>query len=905
MEASTGMLSFKPRFIIRVIPFVLMLLVCPLTNAQQRDTKVIDAVVNIHVNQVRAWDDSYNNASQGTGFVIDSEQGLILTNKHIVETGPVVAYAEFSNKKQIELIPIYRDPVHDFGLFKYDPKQLDGLKISAIPLSNKASVGTPIRLYGNDGGEDLSIIEGVLSRIDRPAPDYRNTNTDFNTFYFQAALGSSGGSSGSPILNSDNEAIAINAGARRDADTAFFLPMEMVMPTVEKLRHHQAVKRGTLQTEFTHTPFNRLRTLGLAEDKIVQELKHSPGATGKLVVSHVLPKGPGDGVFEPGDILLSINNQPINNFFELESLFNQQVGNKIDLLYYRNGKELVKTLVVDDLFALTPDEYIEYGKANIIPVGINLARLFNIPIHGLTLVDAGPLFGSQNIKRFALIEEINNQPINTLDDLEKELSEIGIGARFSVRYRYPFDIAQQQYKQLTDYTDWFDNSRCKNIAGQRHWQCKPLIKKNTANGKHNFSSNKVVTSPIVDISVFRPVLVNSQNDVNRRGQGAIIDKDAGLVLTDKSVIDSSLAVINITFNNGVSNSGKVLAIHPYLNLAMIQTDLSGVKFSPSILPKLQSIQPDTSERYQFIGKSSMLDFKVNASALWPIVIGNESFHDSFEFAPLPDVYGLYLNNKNQISAVNTNYIYDKSSMNDIIPARLVLDFVNTVKQDKDGMYMLESDFNYISYAEALELGMEGIDVTNTDRVLSVYSVESLGDNALMPGDIVLKVNNQPVSAINQLYQQVKQPLFDMDILRNGKPQSIKASARFKDFNTFHDVIFWGGAIIHKMNDKVYLPDGPAEGCLRISVFYFGGPIHSSGITNGSCIYAIDGQKVQTIGDIKKLTINKQSGDYTRVQIVELNNNFRIAEFRLREDPYYWPIKHWNLGEDGWQRVNLD
>ncbi len=903
MEALSGMQSIKHAILVRIIALIPLIIFHPLALGQQRDTKVIDAVVNIHVNQVRAWDDSYNNASQGTGFVIDSEQGLILTNKHIVETGPVIAYAEFSNKKQIELIPIYRDPVHDFGLFKYDPKQLDGLKISAIQLSSQASVGTPIRLYGNDGGEDLSIIEGVLSRIDRPAPDYRNTNTDFNTFYFQAALGSSGGSSGSPILNSDNQAIAINAGARRDADTAFFLPMEMIIPTVEKLRHQQKVSRGTLQTEFTHTPFNRLRTLGLTDEIITKERQHSPTATGKLVVTHVLPKGPGDGVFEPGDILLSINNQPINNFFELETLFNQQVGKQVTLLFYRNGKEISKNMVVDDLFALTPDEYIEYGKANIIPVGINLARLFNIPVHGLTLVDAGPLFGSQNIKRFALIEEINNQPISTLDDLEKELNNIGVGARFSVRYRYPFDIAQQQYKQLTDYTDWFDNSRCKNIAGQRHWQCKPLLKKNNANGKHNFSSDKVVTSPIVDISVFRPVLVNSQNDVNRRGQGAIIDKKAGLVLTDKSIIDSTLAVVNLTFNNGVSTSGKVLAIHPYLNLAIIQTDLSVVKFRPPILPELSAIEPNTSEPYHFIGKSSMLDFKVHASALWPTVIGNESFHDSFEFAPLPDVFGLYLNSKNQISAINTNYQYDKSSYNDIIPARLVLDFVNSVKANKKGMYLLESDFNYISYAEALELGIEGINVNNTDRVLNVYSVESLGNSELLPGDIILKVANQSVSGINQLYQAVKQPEFKMDILRNGKQQSIQAHARFKDFNPFHDVIFWGGAIIHKMNDKVYLPEGPAEGCLRISVFYFGSPIHSSGITNGSCIYAIDGQKVQTIDDIKALTENKQSGDYTRVQTVELNNNFRIAEFRLREDPYYWPIKHWNLTENGWQRIN--
>ncbi|MBC3764344.1 trypsin-like peptidase domain-containing protein [Neptunicella marina] len=869
--------------------------------AQPNEAKVIDAVVNIHVNQVRAWDDSYNNATLGTGFVIDAEQGLILSNKHIVETGPVVAYAEFSNKKQIELIPIYRDPVHDFGVFKYDPDELDGLIISAIELNSEASVGSPIRLYGNDGGEDLSIIEGVLSRIDRPAPDYRNTNTDFNTFYYQAALGSSGGSSGSPILNSENQAIAINAGARRDADTAFFLPMQMIIPTVEKLRHQRKVTRGTLQTEFSHTPFNRLRTLGMDEDTVNQQMKRAPGSTGKLVVSHVLPQGPADGVFEPGDILLSINLVPVSTFFELETLLNGHVNKTISVSFYRNGDKMQREIKVNDLFALTPSEFIEYGNASIIPVGINLARLFNIPVKGVTLADAGPLFGSQNIKRFALIEEINNQAVNDLDDVEQLLSNIAVGAKFSVRYRYPFDVAVQQYKQLTDYTDWFDNQRCKNINGERHWQCKTLHKKANADGKYHFDSDKVVTSPIVDINVFRPVLVNSQNDVNRRGQGAIVDRKAGLILTDKSVIDSSLAMVNITFNNGVSLPATVVAVHPFLNLAMIKTDLSGVTFKENILPVLDDTQAQPGQPYHFIGKSSMLDFQINAAALWPIVIYNEAYHDSFEYSPLSDSFGLYLTEKQKVVAVNTHFEYDDSSMNDIIPASLVMDFVHAVKRQKDGMYILESNFSYTSYADALELGIEQVKVNNTSRVVSVYSVESLGGSNLLPGDIILKVNDKSVSAINQIYNAIHHPEATLSILRNGKVQTVAAKARFKDFNAFHDVVFWGGAVIHKVDDKVNLPEGPVEGCLRISVFYFGSPVHSSGITNGSCIYAIDGKKVQTIDDIVNITQDKEAGDYTRVQTIEMNNNFRIAEFRLREDPYYWPIKHWSLEDNGWQR----
>lgn len=298
--------------------------------------------------------------------------------------------------------------------------------------------------FSNDAGEKLSILSGTLARLDREAPNYGiGEYNDFNTFYYQAASGTSSGSSGSPVLDIQGRAIALNAGGAQTSSSSYYLPLDRAHRALMLIQNEKEIPRGTLQTTFDYQSYDALLSLGLGrhiEKRLRSQSKSLDTFNeGLLVVKSVLQDGPGYGYLEPGDILLTCNGQLLPHLFiDLEEHMDNAINlnTSLNVVISRSGELKEFSLMVQNLHDITPYRFLEFGGGVLNDLSYQMARSYGLSLKnpGVYVGAAGFILGTALALRRSVIVAVNNIQVGTLDDFLSAVSGIPQGSRIPIRY---------------------------------------------------------------------------------------------------------------------------------------------------------------------------------------------------------------------------------------------------------------------------------------------------------------------------------------------------------------------------------------------------------------------------------------------------------------------------------------
>ena len=898
--------------------------------------RISSGVVSIRVDSTRAFDTEWNSSSQATGFVVDAARGLILTNRHVVTPGPVVAEAVFRNNEEVRLTPVYRDPVHDFGFFRYDPSELRYIEPTELPLKpDGAGIGREIRVIGNDAGEQLSILAGTIARLDRKAPDYgRGKYNDFNTFYYQAASGTSGGSSGSPVVNIDGEVVALNAGANNSAASSFFLPLDRIERVLKLLQNNEPVMRGTLQTVFDLKPYDELNRLGLTEDSERLARSAFPKQTGMLTVEQVIPGSPADGKLKPGDIVIRVNGELITEFVPLAAVLDDNVGQPVALVLERGGRTVEETVVVDDLHRITPSEYVEVGDAVVNNLSYQQARHYNLPVEGVYVANPGYLMSKAAVPRGAVITQMGSDDIASLDDFEAALDKLADGSRALLRYVTLDNPKNSTVRPFEMDRTWFPVRRCARNDATGIWPCRdlgagpppaPPVTSSTQFARHPDPRVRAIAPSLVVVTFDLPYSLSGVADRHYYGTGLIVDKERGYVLVDRNTVPIAIGDVTVTFAGSLEVDAKIEQLHPLHNLAIISYDPATIGDTPVETATFNTTPLDSGDDVWVVGiraDHQLVHQESKVASVDPLVLPLSRtlrFRDSnIEGVALvngpSDFDGVLVDKRGRVRATWSSFVMqaggDATQFNRGIPSELVQEFVSTVRGGKP-FYSLEAEFVYAPLFAARNMGVDDAWLDRLEandpvrrRALSITRIVagSPAETTLKNGDIVLAVDGEVVTSFRALEKATQKPKVTVTIWRNKEVQDITLKTASLSGRGIDRAVSWAGALLQDPHRPMAAQRGIPPHGVYVAFFSYGSPATRYGLWAGRRIVRIDETDTPDLQAFVDAVASKQDQESVRVTTVTWNGAVEVIT--LKVDNQYWPAYQIRRQDNGWRRTSI-
>jgi serine protease Do len=252
-------------------------------------------------------DEPQESTGAGTGFIIDKDSGLILTNNHVVEHATkirVQLYGEEGDEEEgHEAKVVGRDPLTDSALIELVEKGVSGKMPQArFGDSSQMQPGDWVVAIGNPFRYNHTVTVGVISGLSRPFDV--GAGRRVNMLQTDAAINP--GNSGGPLLNVRGEVVGINTAilSNRMANIGigFAVPINLVRELLPQLRTGK-VTRGKIGVT-------------IMASRITQEDAENWGLPDRkgAVVREIERGGPASKAgLRPGDVVVEYNGRKVEN----------------------------------------------------------------------------------------------------------------------------------------------------------------------------------------------------------------------------------------------------------------------------------------------------------------------------------------------------------------------------------------------------------------------------------------------------------------------------------------------------------------------------------------------------------------------------------------------------------------
>lgn len=338
--------------------------------------------------------------SAGSGVIIDAVKGVVVTNHHVIENADEIKVS-LSDGRSFTAKLLGSDPEVDIAVLEI---KADNLTDVAIANSDQIEVGDFAIAIGNPFGLNQTVTSGIVSALGRSG-----LNMEAYENFIQTDASINPGNSGGALINLAGELIGINtaiiAPGGGNVGIGFAIPSNMVKNSIDQILEHGEVKRGQL---------------GIMIQDINADLAEAFGLPSKegVLISQVQEGSAADKAgLKSGDVVLKLDDKAVNTTAQLRNQVGQhRVGDKINLVIYRDGKKLKITAKVGDNVSKLANIFNLNNKIEKQLEGVQLAEIEGV---GLRVESVEPASNAMmaGLRQGDVIASANKKTINTVNEL--------------------------------------------------------------------------------------------------------------------------------------------------------------------------------------------------------------------------------------------------------------------------------------------------------------------------------------------------------------------------------------------------------------------------------------------------------------------------------------------------------
>ncbi|MFW5875514.1 MAG: Do family serine endopeptidase [Myxococcota bacterium] len=233
----------------------------------------------------------------GSGVIV-SEEGLVLTNHHVVKKARSIQVT-LSDDREVDAEVLGADPPSDLAVIRLkDPPE----DLRPLPFgdSGRLRLGDVVLAVGNPFGVGQAVTMGIVSATGRANVGI----VDYEDF-IQTDAAINPGNSGGALVDTEGRLVGINTAILSRSGghqgIGFAIPSNMAKAVMDSLVEHGRVARGWLGVAIQDVDPRLAKALDL-------------GTTEGVVVADVVPGGPADEAgMRRGDVILSLDGDSVTS----------------------------------------------------------------------------------------------------------------------------------------------------------------------------------------------------------------------------------------------------------------------------------------------------------------------------------------------------------------------------------------------------------------------------------------------------------------------------------------------------------------------------------------------------------------------------------------------------------------